>query len=135
MGSQTTITLNNSLIFTISTHDPDTGVLTDTDVAPTYRVYEDEVALPILIGLMTKLDDAGTTGFYSELLACTIDNGFEVGRSYNIYITATVNSDTGGISYGFTVEAPVVDGPPPFIVLKAGSRFSGSNLKLLEQRY
>jgi len=35
------------------------------------------------------------------LIACTASNGFENGRSYTIYIEATVDSDTGGISYGF----------------------------------
>ena len=105
MGCQTQVTLGSNLTFTITTHDPDTGVLTDADAAPTYRVYEDETATAILTGTMTKLDDANTTGFYSELIACTAANGFEVNKSYNIYITATVDSDTGGISYGFTIQA------------------------------
>jgi hypothetical protein len=52
---------------------------------------------------MALLDAANTTGLYSELRACTTANGFELNRSYNIYIEATVDSDTGGISYGFTV--------------------------------
>jgi hypothetical protein len=78
-------------------------VLTDADGAPAYRVYEDETAVAILTGNMAILDNANTTGFYSELIACTSANGFELNKSYNIYIEATVDSDTGGISYGFTV--------------------------------
>lgn len=103
MGCQATVTLGNNLTFTVTTHDPDTGAITDADSAPTYRVYEDETSTPILTGSMAKLDDANTTGFYSEQIACTTANGFESGKSYNIYIEATVDSDTGGISYGFTV--------------------------------
>lgn len=101
MGCQTEVTLGDNLTFTITTHDPDTGVLTDADGPPVYRVYEDEVAAAILTGTMTTLDPLNTVGFYSELIACTVANGFEDGRSYNIYIEATVDGDTGGISYGF----------------------------------
>ena len=103
MSCQSRVTLGDNLTFTITTHDPDTGVLTDADAAPVYRVYENETAVAILTGTMAILDNAGTTGFYSELVACTAANGFEIGKSYNIYIAATVDSDTGGISYGFTV--------------------------------
>jgi len=108
MGCQTEVYLGNNLTFSVCTHDPDTGVLTDADAVPAYRVYEDETAVAILTGDMAKLDDANTTGFYTELLACTTANGFEVGKSYTIYIAATVDSDTGGIAYNFTVKAPIV---------------------------
>lgn len=110
MGCQEQVTLGNNLTFSICTHDPDTGVLTDTDAPPAYRVYEDETGTAILTGTMTKLDNANTTGFYSELIACTTGNGFEVGKSYNIYITATVDSDQGGISYSFTIQAGNITG-------------------------
>jgi len=103
MGCQSLVILGNNLTFTITTHDPDTGELTDADAAPTYRVYEDETAVAILTGTMSTLDTANTTGFYGEQIACTAGNGFEAGKSYNIYIEATVDADTGGISYGFTV--------------------------------
>ena len=107
MGCQTEVTLGENLTFTITTHDPDTGVLTDADAAPSYRVYEDETAVAILTGNMATLDAVNTTGFYSELIACTAANGFEVDKSYNIYIEATVDADTGGISYGFVVNTPL----------------------------
>jgi len=103
MGCQSSVVLGRNLTFTVTTHDPDTGVLTDADAVPSYRVYEDETAVAILTGNMAILDNANTTGFYSEQIACTTANGFELNKSYNIYIEATVDSDTGGISYGFTV--------------------------------
>jgi len=103
MGCQSEVVLGRNLTFTITTHDPDTGELTDADAAPVYRVYEDETAVAILTGNMAILDNANTTGFYSEQIACTTANGFELNKSYNIYIAATVDGDTGGISYGFTV--------------------------------
>jgi hypothetical protein len=104
MGCQSEVTLGNNLTFSVCTHDPDTGVLTDADAAPAYRVYEDETGVAILTGTMAKLDNANTTGFYTEQIACTVANGFESGKSYTIYIEATVDSDTGGISYAFTVN-------------------------------
>lgn len=109
MGCQSTVLLGNNLTFSICTHDPDTGVLTDADSAPTYRVYEDETATAIMNGTMSILDTSNTTGFYTELIACTALNGFEIGKSYTIYIEATVDSDRGGICYGFTVLDNVPD--------------------------
>jgi hypothetical protein len=103
MGCQTQVILGNNLTFSVTTHDPDTGVLTDADAVPDYRIYEDETAAAILTGSMALLDGANTTGFYTELIACTTANGFEVGRSYTIYIEATVDSDQGGITYAFEV--------------------------------
>ena len=109
MGCQSQVTLGNNLTFSICTHDPDTGVLTDADSAPAYRVYEDETATAILTGTMATLDTANTTGFYSEQIACTAANGFEADKSYTVYIEATVDGDTGGISYGFAVVSIAAD--------------------------
>lgn len=102
MGCPTFVIIGNTLKFSICCHDPDTGVLTDADAAPAYRVYEDETATAILTGNMAKLDDASTTGFYTEIITCSAANGFENGKTYTVYIEATVDSDKGGISYEFT---------------------------------
>lgn len=104
MGCPSEVYIGDNLVFSICTHDPDTGHLTDADAAPIYRIYEEETAAAILTGTMTKLDDANTTGFYTELIACTAANGFEAGKSYTVYIEATVDSDTGGICYGFRAD-------------------------------
>jgi len=65
MGCQSDVAIGQNLVFSICTHDPDTGVLTDADAVPAYRIYEDETAVPILTGNMAKLDDVNTTGFYT----------------------------------------------------------------------
>ena len=106
MGCPSEVVIGNNLVFSVTTHDPDTGVLTDADTVPTYRIYEDETSTAILTGSMAKLDDTNTTGFYSELIACTAANGFESGKTYTVYIEATVDSDKGGICYGFRLESP-----------------------------
>lgn len=106
MGCPTQVVIEDNVTFSICCHDPDTGILTDASPAPTYRVYEDETSTPILTGSMAKLDDANTTGFYTEQIACTTANGFEAGKSYTIYIEATVDGDTGGIAFSFQLLSP-----------------------------
>jgi hypothetical protein len=101
MGCQSEVTLGDNLTFSVCVHDPTSGALTDADSAPAYRVYETETGTAILSGTMAVLDDGNTTGFYTEEIACTTANGFEAGKSYSIYIAATVDGVTGGIAYGF----------------------------------
>lgn len=100
--------LDDLLTFTVVTHRFDTGALTDADSVPAYRVYEDETGTAILSGSMAKLDDANTTGFYSEQLTLSAANGFEAGKSYSLYVSAAVNSVTGGQTFNFKVIATPV---------------------------
>jgi hypothetical protein len=108
VGCPAKVDIGRNLVFSICTHDPDTGILTDADAPPEYRLYAGETGTPVLTGTMDKLDDAHTTGFYAEAIACTAGNGFVTGLSYTLYIEATVDGNTGGISYGFTVGEPNV---------------------------
>lgn len=104
MGCQSEVQLGRTLTWTVCTHDPDTGALTDADSAPLYRIYENTVGTAIMTGTMALLDDANTTGFYSERISVTTANGFEAYKSYNIYITAAVDGSQGGVGYGFVVD-------------------------------
>ena len=99
--------IDDYLTFCCNTHDPDTGVATDADSVPTYRVYEDETATPILTGSTALLDSANTAGFYSERIQLTAANGLEKGKCYTIYISATVDSDVGTMHHTFQIEAEV----------------------------
>ena len=109
MGCPGKVKIGHTVVFSICTHDPDTGVLTDADSAPIYRLYEDETATPILTGSMAKLDDANTTGFYTELITCSGGNGFETSKTYTVLIMATVDSDQGGMCYAFKIVAAIVN--------------------------
>ena len=110
MGCPRSIRIGESIVFGICTHDPDTGVLTDADALPTYRVYEEGTEAAIATGSMVKSDSDNTTGYYIKELECTSGNGYEDGKSYNIYIEAIVDGDKGGITYGFkAVLMPVAD--------------------------
>lgn len=79
----------------------------DADSLPTYRVYEDETAAPILTGTMAKLDDANTTGLYSERIQLTAASGFAKGYSYHIYIETEIESAVVTQVHFFQIEAAV----------------------------
>lgn len=97
--------IDDLLTFPANTHTAATGAATDADAVPAYRVYEDETGTPILTGTMALLDSTNTAGFYSEQITLSAANGFEVGKCYTIYISATVASVVGTMSYTFQVEA------------------------------
>lgn len=99
--------IDDNLTFVCNTHAAATGAATDADSLPSYRIYEDETGTAILTGSMAKLDDANTTGFYSEQIALSAANGFEKGKCYHVYISATVSSVTGTMSHSFQIEAEV----------------------------
>ena len=99
--------IDDYLTFGCNTHRFDTGAATDADGVPTYRIYEDETASPILTGSTALLDSVNTAGFYSERVQLTAANGLEKGKTYTIYITATVNSVEGTLSHSFQIEAEV----------------------------
>ncbi len=105
MGCPTEVIIGDNLGFSIATHDPDTGVVTDATGDVPYRVYEDEGTTKLLSGTMNEMIDfdssANTTGFYTASIACTAVNGFEHGKTYHIYIEATVDGDKGAICYSF----------------------------------
>lgn len=99
--------IDDLLTFAANTHRFDTGAATDADSAPSYRVYEDETSTPLLTGSMALLDGSNTAGFYSEQITLSAANGFEKGKSYTIYIQATVNSVTAATHHNFQLEAEV----------------------------
>lgn len=99
--------IDDLLTFCVNTHNASTGAATDADSVPTYRVYEDETGTAILNGSMAKLDDTNTTGFYSEQITLSAANGFEKGKSYSIYISATVSSTVGTTHHSFQIAAEI----------------------------
>lgn len=99
--------IDEALTFYANTHDAATGGAVDADSVPTYRVYENETATPLLTGSMALLDSTNTVGFYSEAITLSAANGFEAGKTYGIYITATVSTVVGTTHHTFQMTAPV----------------------------
>jgi hypothetical protein len=99
--------IDDLLTFYANTTRFDTGAATDADAVPAYRIYEDETGTAIVTGNMALLDSANTAGFYSEQITLSAANGFEKGKSYAIYISATVNSVAGATHHTLQIEAEV----------------------------
>lgn len=81
-----------------TTENPITGEVQDADTLPTCQVFEDDTDVPILAPTVAKR--AGLTGNYRATFSATSANGFEIGKSYNVIVQATVN--------GITAKARIV---------------------------
>jgi len=99
--------IDDVLTFYAQTQVFTTGVATDADAVPDYRVYENETGTPLLTGSMALIDSANTAGFYSEAITLSAANGFEKGKCYSIWKTATVSGVVGAIFDTFQIEAEV----------------------------
>jgi hypothetical protein len=82
--------INDLITFDFTTHNPATGMVQDGDSLPTCKVFEDNNDAEILTP--TAVKRAGQLGDYRVSIAATTGNGFEVGRTYNVVVSATVNS-------------------------------------------
>ena len=91
------------------TSSPTTGAAIDADSTPTAEVFEDATDTAILSPTITKR--TGKTGNYRVPVACTAANGFEVGKSYNVTVSATVGAVAAKASIlTFQVRAIAVAG-------------------------
>lgn len=108
--------IDDVLTFPANTHDPTTGAATNA-ASITYRVYEDQNAVPILTGNMTLLDGGNVTGLYTAQVTLSAANGFEHAKCYTIVIQATVNGVLGTLSHSFQIRADVTPIPGPGAIL------------------
>jgi hypothetical protein len=82
------IPLGESVHFDVITRHPlGTGVC-DADAAPTFEVFEEAADAAVVSGTMTKR--TGKTGNYRGTFDATAFYGFEVGKFYNVVVSATV---------------------------------------------
>ncbi len=75
-----------------TTHLPTTGGVSDADALPTVEVFEDDTDTTLAGATVTKR--VGKTGNYRVAVVATTANGFEVGKSYNVVVTAIVGTIT-----------------------------------------
>ena len=85
------------------THNSFSGSVQDAEIIPTCEIFEDDNDSAILTPTVIKR--VGKTGNYRISIEATIGNGFEIGKSYNVIISATVN----GISAKSRIESFVLD--------------------------
>lgn len=91
--------INDDITLTFTTHNPNTGEVSDADSTPTSVVYEDDTDTEILSPTVTKR--TGATGVYRLTFSATTANGFEVSKSYSIVVTAIVD----GVTAKATIES------------------------------
>jgi hypothetical protein len=84
--------LADTIYLDFSVHLPTTGGVSDADALPTVEVFEDATDTTLAGATVTKR--TGKTGNYRVAIAATTGNGFEVGKSYNVVVTAVAGGVT-----------------------------------------
>lgn len=82
--------LEEAAYFDFVTHHPTTGAATDADSTPTAEVFEDATDTTVVALTVTKR--TSKTGNYRVPVTAAAADGFEVGKTYNVVASATVNS-------------------------------------------
>lgn len=95
--------LEDTFYFDFTTHNPATGQVSDADSTPTCKVFENDNDTAIISPTVTKR--TGETGNYRVTIVATTANGFEIGKSYNVVISATVGSiNAKGVISSFIID-------------------------------
>jgi hypothetical protein len=104
-----TVTLGDSIFLDFITSNPNTGSVQDADVLPSCETFED--AYDVAIVSPTVVKRTNKTGNYRVNVQVTNANGFEMGKSYNVIASATVNGIASkGVIGSFsinTIKRPV----------------------------
>jgi len=97
--------IGNLYDITFSTNRADTGAIANADSTPIVRVTENWVNLAY-----TPTVSSLTTWVYITTIDTSLANGFEVGKRYSVYVTATVNGvDWANGLDSFTLETRSID--------------------------
>ena len=99
--------LGDTVYFPIDTHDI-SGVESDADLLPTFRVYEEATQLPILTGSSSLFDDGSTIGCYQGNIVVSAGNGFDAGKQYRIRIRAVVGGNYANYSHTFKIRIEAI---------------------------
>jgi hypothetical protein len=96
--------LNESITLDFTCHNAGTGQVSDADFLPTCQVFEDTTDIPIITPVVTRR--VGQTGDYRLTFITSPANGFEIGKSYNVIVEATVGGVTAKAELeSFNLEA------------------------------
>lgn len=99
------ISLGQTVTLDFVTTSPTTGAAASAS-ATTVNVFEDVTDTPVVTP--TATERSGHTGVYRVQIVCTTANGFEVGKSYNVVVTATVGGVSGKATIASFLLAPPV---------------------------
>jgi len=96
--------LGDTITLDFTTHNPSTGAVSDADGLPTAEVFEDTTDTTVIS--LTVVKRTAKTGNYRVSIVATGANGFEVGKSYNVIASATVNAISAKSRIGsFTLDS------------------------------
>src|SRR3990167_1158310 len=102
------ITLGETFYHFFTTRAFATGVPTQLAGTPVLSVLEENNATPITAGVSVSVDRASVTGLNQATIVATPGNGYEVGKTYALYVsTGTVGgtSVVGEVVEVFTIQA------------------------------
>ena len=102
------ITLGETFYSFFTTRAFATGVPTQLAGTPVLSVLEENNATPITAGVSVSVDRASVTGLNQATIVATPGNGYEVGKTYALYVsTGTVGgtSVVGEVVEVFTIQA------------------------------
>lgn len=101
--------LDETIYFAFNTNNA-SGAATPADSTPTVEVLENTTSTPIITPTPSLI--SGFTATYIVTVACTTANGFEVGKTYNAVVTATVSGTTAEKTIStFQVRSDTISGP------------------------
>jgi hypothetical protein len=87
--------------------DPATGEAVTADAAPDVQFFEDGGTDPIYTPTAAERE-AGRDGQYTYTATLSAANGFETGKTYNVYAVAVVGGATGKALIGTFKLGPVL---------------------------
>ncbi len=104
------VKLGETIYLDFTTHDPATGAVSDADALPTFEVFENDIDSELAVPDAVIAKRTAKTGDYRISLLCTVANGFEAGKSYNVIASAAVSGVTakGGVAT-FVVRGSTTD--------------------------
>lgn len=117
------VELESTRVLDFITSLPSTGAATDADFVPTVAVFEDANDTPILTP--TAVKRTSLTGNYRVSIVATTANGFEIDKSYNVVVTATMNGTVGKGVVGRFIMVPAV----PYGTIAASGSNTSSTFK------
>lgn len=126
MSIPRTVLIGDYLTFSITTHNPENGNLSNaTSVLFTVFNCIDEVVAS------GSMDQVGTvTGLYKKLLLCETGT-FIDGEIYTLMITANVNGYVGGLSSEFTAYEKISTSLGCPIIIQGFDSISGRNVQII----
>jgi len=122
------VEIGTTVFYGFCLRDPATGNESDADSTPTFKVFEDDSASPLVLTGSTIAKRGSETGEYYVKFTINVADGFEAGKSYNVTARATVAGKTAKK----TIASFAVDLPGSTPVVAYGTADSGTTTTMVD---